>query len=330
MPSLTALVTHPACERHDTGLGHPESQERLPALLAAARADEDLCEVLLEERAEPATEQDLLRVHTPEHVARIRAAADEARRRRRIVWLDPDTPVSPASWEAALAAAGCAITAAKVVLEARASGAFALSRPPGHHAGPDQAMGFCLFNNVAVALRRLQAEKRVGRVLVVDWDVHHGNGTQAVFYEDPTVYYLSLHLSPHYPATGAAVERGAGAGRGTTRNVPLRHGTAGPEYRRHYLEALGEALASFTPDLVFLSAGFDCLAGDPLGGFRLEPEDLFLMTADLLERLPAPATGRVVAVLEGGYVPERIGLGLLNVLRAFAGLPPRAEEPGAA
>jgi acetoin utilization deacetylase AcuC-like enzyme len=324
------IVTHAACNRHDTGTGHPESRERLPALVEAVRADPDLADVVLEQPGDPAAEEDLLRVHSPEHVARIRAAVDEASRRRALAWLDPDTAVSPASFDAALAAAGCAITAARVVLEAPVSGAFALTRPPGHHAGRERAMGFCLFNNVAVAIRKLQAEGRVERVLVVDWDVHHGNGTQEIFYEDPTVFVLSLHLSPHYPGTGAAVERGEGAGAGATRNVPLAHGTAGAAYRQRCLAALDEALGAFAPELVFVSGGFDCLAGDPLGGLRLEPEDLHLITADLLQRLPGSAKGRVAVALEGGYVLDRIGLGLVNVLRAFAGLPPRPEEAGAA
>ncbi len=330
MPTRTVLVTHPACNHHDNGPGHPENQERLPALLAAVREDVELQEVLLEQLGKKATEEDLLRVHTPEHIARIREAAEQARRTGSIVWLDADTAVSPTSWDAALAAAGCAITAAERVLDGPASSAFALTRPPGHHATADRAMGFCLFNNVAVAIRRMQAQKRVEKVLVVDWDVHHGNGTQDIFYEDPSVFFFSLHLSPHYPGTGAAVERGAGAGRGTTRNVPLPHGTTPSDYRGRYLGVLDSVLASFTPDLVLVSAGFDCLAGDPLGGFHLEPTDLHLLTTDLLDRIAVPAKGRVVAALEGGYVPDRIGSGLVNVLRAFAGMPPRDEERGAA
>jgi len=330
MPTATVLVTHPACNHHDTGLGHPESQERLPAMHAATREDAELQEVLLEQLGQKATEEDLLRVHTPEHVDRIREATKLARGRGSIVWLDADTAVSAGSWEAALAAAGCAITAAERVFEGPSSTAFALTRPPGHHATAGVAMGFCLFNNVAVAIRRMQARKRVEKVLVVDWDVHHGNGTQDIFYEDPTVFVFSLHLSPHYPGTGAAIERGAGEGRGTTRNVPLPHGTSAPEYRNRYLGALESILSSFRPDLVMVSSGFDCLAGDPLGGFHLEPQDLHLLTRDLMERVAEPAGGRVVAALEGGYVLDRIGSGLVNVLRAFAGLPPRDEARGAA
>jgi acetoin utilization deacetylase AcuC-like enzyme len=330
MPTRTVLVTHPACNHHDTGLGHPESQERLPALLAAVREDAELQEVLLEQLGKKATEDDILRVHTREHAARVREAAELARRRAGLVWLDADTAVSPGSWEAALAAAGCAITAAERVLDGSSATAFALTRPPGHHAAAGRAMGFCLFNNVAVAIRRMQSQGRIGKVLVVDWDVHHGNGTQDLFYEDPSVFVLSLHLSPHYPGTGAAVERGAGQGRGTTRNVPMPQGATPAEYRNRFLGALDSALSSFSPELVFVSAGFDCMTGDPLGGFHLEPQDLHLLATDLLVRVASPAQGRVVAALEGGYVIDRIGAGLVNVLRAFAGLPPRDEERGAA
>jgi acetoin utilization deacetylase AcuC-like enzyme len=323
MPCPTALVSHAACNLHDTGHGHFENQDRLRAMLDAVHDDSELRGLLREQVGSLASDDDLLRVHTREHLARIRGAAEDARRHDGLVWLDADTAVSPASWEAALAGAGCAIGAAEAVLNGSVATAFALSRPPGHHATADEAMGFCLVNNVAVAIRRMQAEKRVGRVLVVDWDAHHGNGTQDIFYEDPTVYVLSLHLSPDYPGTGDAGEHGAAAGRGTTRNVPLPHGTSATEYRRHYLEALDGAFTSFAPDLVVLSAGFDCLAGDPQGGFLLEPSDLHLLTTDLLERMPPSARGRVVAVLEGGYACERIGSGLVDVLRALTGLPPR-------
>ena len=321
MPLPTALVSHPACNRHDTGPGHPESRARLPALLEAARRDADLAPRLSLREATPAAEEDLLRVHTPEHVVWIRQVAAEAGRRGEILRLDPDTAVSADSWDAALAAAGCAIAAAGLAARGETGGAFALSRPPGHHATVHRAMGFCLFNNLAVAARAMQAHGLAERILVVDLDVHHGNGTQDVFYADPSVSFLSPHLAPHYPGTGGADERGAGAGVGYTRNVPLPHGTGAAEYRRRFLEALDESLASFAPDLVLASVGFDCLAGDPLGGLELEPADLHQLTLDLLDRTRGSARGRVAAVLEGGYVAERMGQGLVDVLRAFAGLP---------
>src|SRR5690606_16877941 len=229
MAEPTALVMHPDCARHDTGWGHPEHQGRLPAVVNALYMDTPaLLNVVRQVEAEPASPEALLRVHTGAHVERVRAAVDQAARSGRQVALDPDTIVSDASWDAALAAAGCAITATALVLDGETRTAFAVCRPPGHHATPDRAMGFCLFNNVAVAARWAQAERGVERVLIVDWDVHHGNGTQDIFYEDPSVYFISLHMSPHWPGTSGADEIGAGAGKGTTRNVPLPPGT-GPE-----------------------------------------------------------------------------------------------------
>jgi acetoin utilization deacetylase AcuC-like enzyme len=324
MPRRLALVTHPACFAHDTGEGHPESRARLPAIREAVREDDALSpDVLVEVDAQPALEEDLLRVHAKEHVALVRATAEEAGARGRIDFLDPDTAVSGASWTAALGAAGSAITAAELVATGHARAAFALARPPGHHARFGAAAGFCLFDNVAVAARRVQAIGLAERVLVVDWDVHHGDGTQAIFWEDPSVYVLSLHAWPQYPGTGAADERGAGAGAGTTRNVPVPVGTSARDYRRLFSGALSAALAEFTPDLVLVSAGFDCLSGDPLGGLPLEPEDLHAMTRELLDATSSSAEGRLACVLEGGYVPARAGLGVANVLRALAGLPAR-------
>ncbi|HET9984721.1 MAG TPA: histone deacetylase [Longimicrobiales bacterium] len=316
----TALVLHPDCGRHDTGWRHPEHQGRLPAIVQAIHRDTPaLLEHMLQREGVPASVEELARVHTSEHIALVHRAAQLAEPGRP-VHLDADTVVSDASWDAALAAAGCAITASDIVLAGEAATAFALCRPPGHHATAEEAMGFCLFNNVAVAARAAQARRPGARVLIVDWDVHHGNGTQDIFYEDGSVYYVSLHLRDHYPGTGHTFETGAGAGEGTTRNVPLPHGTAGDEYLRLARAAVAEAFAAFHPDLVFLSAGYDCLAGDPLGGLQLEPRDLHALTREILERgggLP------IVALLEGGYAPARVGAGVVDTLRAFAGLPPR-------
>jgi acetoin utilization deacetylase AcuC-like enzyme len=324
MPRPTTLVSHPLCGQHRTGRGHIESPRRLPALLAPVRADAELAPLLVDLLGTPATEADVLRVHVPEHVARVREAAELARRRRRLVWLDDDTPVSSESWEAALAAVGCVISAAEAVLDGKTQTAFALSRPPGHHATAQDAMGFCLFNNVAVAIRQLQAKKRIERALVVDWDAHHGNGTQEIFYGDPSVQFISLHLDPGYPGTGRAGEVGAGPGEGSNWNVPFPAGTSVAEYRRGMQEALEGALKHSAPDLVFISAGFDCLSGDPEGGFLLEPADIHQLTRDLVEGLPDSTAGRVVGALEGGYALDRIGLGLRDMLRALVGLP-RAE-----
>jgi acetoin utilization deacetylase AcuC-like enzyme len=322
-----AVVSHPACQEHDTGPGHPESRARLPAIQAAIQADPALAGgVIVEVVGRPAEVEDLLRVHAGNHVALLRATAEQAAARGAVDWLDPYTAVSGESWRAAAAAAGCAITAAELVATGDARAAFALSRPPGHHARYDAAAGFCLINNVAVAARRLQARGLARRVLVVDWDAHHGDGTQAIFWDDPSVYVLSVHLEDEFPGTGAADERGGGAGRGATRNLPLARGTAADAYLRGFTGALAAALDEFSPDFVLLSAGFDPLAGDPEGGFALEPEDVHALTAEVIERTRSTADGRVAAILEGGYVPERIAQGAVNVLRALAGLPVAAER----
>jgi acetoin utilization deacetylase AcuC-like enzyme len=317
----TALVMHEACGRHDTGWAHPEHQGRLPAVLNAIyRETPALLDHVLQYEAELATAEDILRAHTPHHLERLRRAADFAIERNAIVGLDSETLVSPASWDAALAGAGAVLTATRLVIEGQVPTAFALSRPPGHHATEDIAMGFCLLNNVAIAARWARTQG-LERVLIIDWDVHHGNGTQDIFYSDPSVYYLSLHQYPLYPGTGFPDERGAGAALNTTRNVQLSAGMGGVRYLELLRAALDAVLAEFEPEVVFISAGFDCLRGDPLGGLHLEPADLHAVTLLIRERCTS-ARGRVVHALEGGYAPERVGRGVVDVLRALCDLPP--------
>lgn len=319
-----AVLLHPDCGLHDTGWGHPEHQGRLRAIVEALERDSlVLLDAIVQLEPPYATEEALLRIHSPAHITAIRQACERAATERAVVSLDADTVVSPASWNAALAAAGGAITGAAMVAGGEVPSAFALGRPPGHHALPGRAMGFCLFNNVAIATRSLQVDHHVGRVLIVDWDVHHGNGTQDVFYDDPSVYYLSVHQSPWYPGTGYPDERGTGRGLGTTRNVALAAGASGASFLEQFEHALDAALAEFEPEFVLVSAGFDCMRADPLGGLLLEPRDLHVMTTRLIERALAFAGGRIVLTLEGGYAPERLGAGVVDVVRALAGLPPR-------
>lgn len=270
----------------------------------------------------PVTDEDLLRVHTPEHLALIRAAVARADKEATTVSLDGDTRVSAASWRAAAGSSGALLTAVERVADGTLSAGFVATRPPGHHATPDRAMGFCLINHVAVAARWLQVTGRAERVLIVDWDVHHGNGTQDVFYGDGTVFYLSLHQWPHYPGTGAADETGVGEGEGWTLNIPLPSGTSVADYRQHFSHSFERALETCRPDFILISAGFDVMADDPLGGMLLEPEDLHAITREVMGRAAAfgESAAGVVAALEGGYDPARTGLGAAAVLRALAGI----------
>lgn len=317
----TGFFLHPASPLHDTGWGHPEHQGRLRAL--ASTVGKDLLTLhghVVQEEAGEASQEDLLRVHAREHVRRVKDLCAQAEVEQRILAVDPDTKVSPATWDAAVGSAGTAIQACRRVASGALSRAFVATRPPGHHATPSRAMGFCLFNNVAVAARWLQAEGEAENILIVDWDVHHGNGTQDAFYEDPSVFFLSVHQAPHYPGTGAADETGSGEGEGTTLNVPLPGGVPVEVYREQFSRSLEEALTGFRPDFVLVSSGFDSMAGDPLGSFPLEPADLFGMTREVVARAEEHCHGRVVALLEGGYVPERVGAGTVAVIRALADL----------
>jgi acetoin utilization deacetylase AcuC-like enzyme len=318
----TGFYLHPASPLHDTGWGHPEHQGRLRALASTVGRDLLTLHGHVEQmEAGDATLEDLLRVHSQEHVERVRGACLEAASGETLISLDEDTKVSSASWDAAIGSAGTAIAAAGAIVEGRISNAFVATRPPGHHATPEKPMGFCLFNSIAVVARWLQAEGHAERILIVDWDVHHGNGTHQAFYDDPTVFFLSLHQWPHYPGTGAAEEQGTGSGEGYTLNVPLPAGTPPDEYLRHFERAVAEALTRLRPDFVLVSAGFDVMAGDPLGGMLLEPEHLHAMMRHLIDDVASMCDGRILALLEGGYDPKRLGDGTVAVIRALAGLP---------
>ena len=321
MSGPAGFYLHPSSSLHDTGWAHPEHQGRLRALASSVGKDLLTLHGHVEQMpAEVASVEDLLRVHTSSQIDVVRSACAMAAESETIVAIDGDTRVSSASWEAAVGSAGTAIAAARAVAEGKIGNAFVATRPPGHHATPDQAMGFCLFNNVAVTARWLQAHGHAERVLIVDWDVHHGNGTQDVFLSDPSVFFLSLHQWPHYPGSGAAEETGVGGGIGYTLNVPLPGGTSAAEHRASFEAAIDAALERFRPDFVLVSAGFDAMAGDPLGDLLLEPDDLYAMTRYVIEVAAAGCGGRVVALLEGGYDPKRLGLGAVSVIRALAGL----------
>ena len=228
--------------------------------------------------------------------------------------LDADTVTSPGSWDAATAAAGCVLDAIDMAVDGRALRGFCAVRPPGHHALRARAMGFCLFGNVAVGAHYARQRHGVGRVLIVDWDVHHGNGTQALVQHEAEIHFVSMHQWPWYPGTGAADDRGP---HGTVWNVPLPPALPAERYVTAFLRAVDTATEGWTPDLVLISAGFDSLAGDPLGGFTLEMPDVARLTTEMVDRASAWCGGRLVSSLEGGYVPDRLGEACMVHLEAL-------------
>ncbi len=293
--------------------GHPERPERLTAIRTALEEAGEW-DRMTPVAVRPVDEVDLLRVHSADHVRRVRETADLGR----TVWFDPDTYACPASAEAAFLAAGGVCAAVDAVVAGEVAAAFCLVRPPGHHACRERAMGFCLFNNVAIAARRLRAVHGVRRILIVDWDVHHGNGTQEAFYDDPDVLYVSTHQWPHYPGTGARDQTGQGEGEGTTLNYPLPHG-AGDEA---FLEAIDEAIEraeGFGPDFVLVSAGFDAHADDPLAGLRLTESAYAEATRRVRDLAARTAGGRLVSTLEGGYDAAALGRSAVAHVQALSG-----------
>ncbi len=309
-----AYLTHPSSMLHEMGPGHPECPERVAAISDRLRARGvlDLVEAF---DAPEATEAQIERAHDGLHFAELRAAAPADG----YVRLDPDTAMNPHTWKAALHAAGAAVHATELVLRGGITRAFCNVRPPGHHAERARAMGFCFFNNVAVGVRYAQA-KGVKRALVIDWDVHHGNGTEAIFYEDPDVYYVSMHQSPHYPGTGAPTLRGHGPGIGRNLNLPVPPGLPASHYVGELLKGLDFVLSEFTPDIIFISAGFDAAFGDPLAGLTLAPDDYALLTRRVLEIAATHCENRVISALEGGYDLDNLAECGAAHVAALAGL----------
>jgi acetoin utilization deacetylase AcuC-like enzyme len=287
----TLLVTHPDCINHDPGDGHPEAPARLAAVLAALQEPEFAR--LARREAPLGADADIARVHGLAFGAAVMARVPKQGHAA----LDADTILSPGSGKAALRAVGAVTSAVDAVMRGEAKNAFCAIRPPGHHAEPGHAMGFCLFNSIAIAARYAQAAYGIGRVAIVDFDVHHGNGTQAVAEQDPTLFFASSHQYPLYPGTGSAEETGLG----NVVNVPLRPGTEGGCFRRAFEARILPALDAFAPELVLVSAGFDAHRADPLAGLELEEEDFGWVTARLAEAAGRHAQGRLISTLEGGY-----------------------------
>jgi acetoin utilization deacetylase AcuC-like enzyme len=299
---LTAVVWNPACRHHYGGAGHPERPQRLEAVLEALRRPE-LAGLATWVEAPPATRSPIERVHPPQYVDML-----EALGARGGGALDGDTFLGPRSLESVFASAGVALAA--VEQGVKTGRAFGVTRPPGHHALADRAMGFCFLNNVVIAARHAQ-QLGCPRVLIVDWDVHHGNGTQALVERDPSIRFVSMHQYPWYPGTGAAEERGVG----NVFNVPRPGGLPRATYARDFLAGVDAALKGWQPDALLISAGFDSLAGDPLGEFTLEPDDITDWTEALRERMGARP---VVAVLEGGYRLDLLAAGSTALVRALS------------
>jgi acetoin utilization deacetylase AcuC-like enzyme len=308
----TGLVIDERYERHDTGPGHPERPERIRMLrrLVDDYRRDDL--VRLEPRL--ATTDELALVHDPRHIALVASSAAHE-----FAAFDADTRVSAASWETARLAAGGALAVADAVAAGDVDNGFAFVRPPGHHAEQDRAMGFCLFNNVAIAARHLQRAHGLERVLIVDWDVHHGNGTQHAFWDDPSVLYASTHQYPFYPGTGAASEVGEGEGAGRTVNVPLPSGAGDDELMAAFTTLLVPIADQFRPDVVLISAGFDAHRRDPLAGLAATEAGFRALTRVLLGVARRHAQGRLVAVLEGGYDLEALRATVPEVLDELGG-----------
>lgn len=287
----TLLVTHSACLEHEVPPGHPECPDRLRAVLGALEAEEFA--LLMRVEAPRASVEQLERVHPAAHVEKILNSAPETGFRR----IDADTAMSPGSVEAALRAAGAVVHAVDEVMAGRARNAFCAIRPPGHHAEPNQAMGFCLFNNVAIGALHARDAHGLGRIAVIDFDVHHGNGTQACFETDPNLFYASTHQWPLYPGTGRAGERGVG----NILNACLPPGAGSAEFREVFADVVLPALTQFAPDFIFISAGFDAHYADPLANLRLSEDDYGWATTELVQLANELCDGRVVSTLEGGY-----------------------------
>lgn len=308
----TGFVFHPEFLEHGMKRGHPESAARLKNLIERLEARHALDETMRFTPREAPVDL-IARVHDP---AYIRSIADRSDRGR-LFRVDSDTIGGPATYRAARLAVGAVIRAIDAVMAGQVSNAFCAVRPPGHHAERDRAMGFCFFNNVAIGARYLLDANHANRVAIVDWDVHHGNGTQQAFYDDPSVFYLSIHQSPHYPYSGAHSENGVGRGRGFTLNIPVAAGAADADYIRAFKEIVCPALDRFRPQFILISAGFDAHRDDPLSDTRVTEAGFAEMTRLTMQVAADHCRGRVVSALEGGYHPDATPASVEAHLRAL-------------
>lgn len=299
----TAIIHHPIFQKHDTGDGHPETPKRYEVVMNALKRDEKFWNSLVEIQPEQASKGLIQAAHTPLHFKKIESAFAEG-----IEFIDADTIISMKSFDAALYGAGGVCRGVDEVMSGNVKNAFVAVRPPGHHATAENAMGFCLFNNVAVAARYAQSKyKEIERVAIVDWDVHHGNGTQGIFFDDPSVHFFSMHQYPWYPGSGSRGETGYGRGKNYTMNVPVKARTDASVQKRMFENAIADINHNFKPDMIFISAGFDAHKSDPLGQLKLENADFISMTQTVKQWADETCNGRIVSCLEGGYNLETLG-----------------------
>ena len=297
------LVYHPDFLKHKTGPMHPERPERLTAIMSLLE-EKGLAEKLKRIEPKPAGESWITSVHSPQHVASLRAVGAQAG--DDLAYVDGDTPMSRDSLDVAFLAVGGVLAGIDAVMNGEVRSVFCAIRPPGHHAEPARAMGFCLFNNVAIGARYFQKHYGLRKILIVDWDVHHGNGTQAAFYKDPSVLFFSTHQYPFYPGTGGELEQGLGAGIGSTINVPMKAGSGDDEYIEVFNSRLIPVAKEFEPDAIIISAGFDAHRNDPLASMRLTEEGYAQLSRIVKGIAEEHAGGRIISCLEGGYHLESI------------------------
>jgi len=319
----TAYLTHPRFIEHDLPQ-HPEHAGRIQAIWEQLGA-QSLAEQLLRIQPSPASSDQILAAHSPTQLERLMNISHQGR----MVRIDADTYALPVSPEIARLAAGAAVSAVDLIAEKRADNALALVRPPGHHATKDWQMGFCLLNNIAIAARHAQAQHQYEKVLIIDYDVHHGNGTQDIFYADPSVLFISIHQSPLYPGGGTFDETGAGAGCGSTINLPLPSGHGDASYRRAFQEVVRPAAERFAPQLLLVSLGFDAHWVDPLAGMALSLAGYDQLARECLRMAKELCGGRIVFVMEGGYDLQALAHGWCNIVRALTGVEGLSDPYGA-
>ena len=312
--ATVGLVYHPDYLKHTTGPMHPERPERLTAIMSLLE-NKGLVNTLKAIEPKPAPESWITSVHSSQHLASLRATGAQAD--DELAYVDGDTPMSRDSLRVAFLAVGGVLAGVDAVMSGQVRSVFCALRPPGHHAEPSRAMGFCLFNNVAIGARYIQRHHGLKKVLIIDWDVHHGNGTQEAFYKDPSVLFFSTHQYPFYPGTGGSSEQGLGAGLGSTINVPMRAGSGDDDYIEAFNSRLVPAAQAFQPDAVMISAGFDAHRNDPLASMRLTEEG-YAELSRIVKRLADDySSGRIISCLEGGYHLESMALSVYRHIQVL-------------